>query len=151
MSRYPGFRFSNCCVLKNTTFITVLSYQWPLVNWCTHGNRSFDSRGLGEELTLLLLNNICVLPFEVPCSPRPHNRTSVIMYTLAHAAVSRLGFPHRHVAGQFEWTSRWGAGTLPSGASLLEARWQSCAHVGRYNSFVFFLFLNSLCLCPLCY
>lgn len=53
---------------------------------------------LGEELTLLLLNKICVLPFDVPCSPRPRSRTSVIMCTLAHAAVSRLGFPHRHDA-----------------------------------------------------
>lgn len=53
---------------------------------------------LGEELTLLLLNNICVLPFEVPCSPRPRSRPSVIMYTLAHAALSRLGFPHRQDA-----------------------------------------------------
>lgn len=40
-----GFGLIIAVFRKNTTFITVLSYQWSLVNWCTHGNRSFYSRG----------------------------------------------------------------------------------------------------------
>lgn len=106
---------------------------------------------LGEELTLPLLNNICVLPIQLPCPPRPHSRTSVIMYTLAHAAESRLGFPHRHDAAVPLVSSSGRLGEVRELYRAGRRYWKPGGNHAHTWGGITLLFLNSLCLCFLCY
>lgn len=143
-----------CHVTQTNTFSTVLSFQ------C---HRSTDARTkivdsireAGRRIDLLLLNNICVVLFEIPCTPRLPSTASVGLVRwptlLRVASISRPASP-RHddggcPTGQHECTWGWGTELYLEGHRCGE-RGVNHAHMwGGKNS----VFLIGLCLYPLGY